>query len=135
MSQTHLGALVRLTPPEEDGIFWTAEQSEVARALPPPGPGAPRSRHEIDWSFGPVTVTGYVDTDTWEIGVTVSVVGISLGTIYGNLQDGVGIKVDLFVAKGEIKFYLKNGSELWVHLDLKIIFDGSFDGDYKIIGF
>jgi hypothetical protein len=63
------------------------------------------------------------------------VVGINLGTIYGNLKDGVGVKIDIFVAKGSLKFYLKNGNELWIHVDIKVTFDGSFDGDYKIITF
>lgn len=62
-------------------------------------------------------------------------VGINLGNIYGNLKDGVGLKVDLFVVSGEIKFYLKNGNELWVHLDLKVKFDGHYEGDYKILSF
>lgn len=61
--------------------------------------------------------------------------GIDLGTIHGNLKDGVVLKVNIFVAKGEIRFYLKNGNELWVSLSLKIKFDGSFEGDYKIISF
>jgi hypothetical protein len=62
-------------------------------------------------------------------------VGISLGTIYGNLKDGVGVNVDLWVASGSLRFYLKNGNELWIHVDIKISFDGSFSGDYKIISF
>ena len=61
--------------------------------------------------------------------------GISLGTIYGNLKDGVGVNVDLWVASGSLRFYLKNGNELWIHLDIKVSFDGSFSGDYKIISF
>ena len=80
-------------------------------------------------------ITGYVDTDTYEIGVDISVLGIHLGNIYGNLKDGVGVDVDLLLAKGSIKLYLKNGNELWVNLSLKITFDGSFQGDYKIITF
>lgn len=61
------------------------------------------------------------------------VAGISLGNLYGQLQDGVGVKVDLLVVKGEIKFYLKNGNELWTYLDISISFDGSYNGDYKIV--
>ena len=78
-------------------------------------------------------VEGYVDLSTLEIGVSVSVAGVNLGDIYGNLQDGVGVKIDLFVAKGEIKFYLKNGNEIWVHVSVQITFDGSYEGDYKIV--
>jgi hypothetical protein len=63
----------------------------------------------------------------------VSILGINVGNIFGNLKDGVGVKVDLFLAKGSIKIYLKNGNEVWVHLDIKVKFDGSFDGDYKIL--
>lgn len=62
-----------------------------------------------------------------------SILGINVGNIFGNLKDGVGVKVDLFLAKGSIKIYLKNGNEVWVHLDIKVKFDGSFDGDYKIL--
>lgn len=62
-----------------------------------------------------------------------SILGINIGNIFGNLKDGVGVKVDLFLAKGSINIYLKNGNEVWVHLDVKVKFDGSFDGDYKIL--
>ena len=80
-------------------------------------------------------VSGYVDTDTFEMAASVSIAGINIGNVYGSLKDGIGIKIDLFIAKGEIRFYLKNGNELWVHVDIKITFDGSFDGDYKIFSF
>jgi hypothetical protein len=80
-------------------------------------------------------ITGYVDTNTFEIGVSISIVGINVGNIFGNLKDGVGLDINLFVAKGSIRLYLKNGNELWVHLDVSVTFDGSFSGDYKIISF
>ncbi len=78
-------------------------------------------------------VVGYVDTDTFEIGVSVTVVGVNVGNVYGNLKEGIVLKIDLFVVKGEIRFYLKNGNEVWIGLDIKVTFDGSFSGDYKII--
>ncbi|KAL4728763.1 hypothetical protein ACLX1H_003162 [Fusarium chlamydosporum] len=112
----NVGAIVSLTPPEEGDNIWEAKQVNLARSLPP---GNVQGRHEIDWSFGPIKITGYLDTDTYEIGVSISIVGINVGNIFGNLKDGVGLKVDLFVAKGEVKLYLKNGNELWVHLDIK----------------
>lgn len=123
-----LGAVVDLV--QNDAGQYKAVQKSLSVGQPPRDV---QGRHSIDWSFGPVKVEGYVDTDSLEIGVLVSVVGISLGNLYGNLKDGVGVDVDLFVASGSIKFYLKNGNEVWVHLDIKIRFDGSFEGDYKII--
>ena len=74
-----------------------------------------------------------MDVDLLELGVNVSVVGISLGQLYGHLQDGVAVDVDLFAAKGSIRFYLRNGHELWVNLNLNITFDGSYDGDYLVV--
>ena len=62
-----------------------------------------------------------------------SVLGIKLGSFYGNLKDGLVINIDLFLAKGSIKFYLKNGNELWVRVDLDVKFDGSFHQDAKIL--
>lgn len=61
--------------------------------------------------------------------------GISLGTVSGNLKDGIEVKVDLFVVKGALKFYLKNGNELWINVSLKVIIDGEYNGDFKIISF
>ena len=62
-----------------------------------------------------------------------SIAGVGVGAVYGNLKDGIRLNLDLFSAKGEIVFYLKNGNELWTHLDIKIRFDGNFAGDYKIL--
>jgi hypothetical protein len=59
--------------------------------------------------------------------------GISLGNIYGDLRDGSSLKIDLFHATGSLRFYLKNGNEFWTGLDIKVKFNGSFEGDYKII--
>ncbi|KAJ0159799.1 hypothetical protein CTA2_9092 [Colletotrichum tanaceti] len=130
MAEENVGAVVALSPPAEGDNIWEAKQVEVASNLPP---GDGQGRISIDWSFGPVKVTGYVDTDTFEIGLTVSIAGITVGDIFGNLKDGVGLKIDLLAAKGEIRFYLKNGNEVWIHLDVKIVFDGHYEGDYKIV--
>jgi len=72
-------------------------------------------------------------TETWEIGVEIYVVGIKIGNFFGNVKRGLVIKVNLFVAKGEVRFYLKNGKEVWVHIDLKLTFDGSFSTDVKLL--
>jgi hypothetical protein len=62
-----------------------------------------------------------------------------LGTFYGNLKEGLVIEFHLFVAKGWIRFYLKDGAdgkkELWVAYHVKVLFDGTFDGDEKILSF
>ena len=70
--------------------------------------------------------------DKREIGVDVSVVGISLGKIAGSLDEGVYVDVNLFVAKGSLKFYLKDGNDLWLHVNLSITFDGTYEDDYNI---
>lgn len=62
-----------------------------------------------------------------------SVLGIKLGSFYGNLKDGLAINIDLFLVKGSIKFYLKNGNELWVRVDVEVRFDGGFHEDAKIL--
>ncbi|PMD19209.1 hypothetical protein NA56DRAFT_205734 [Hyaloscypha hepaticicola] len=133
-ADTNLGALVSLTAPKDGGNTWTAKQIETVTNTPP-APGVPNAQVPISWSLGPIKLSGYVDTSSFAISVNISIVGISLGTIYGNLKDGVGVNVDLWVASGSLRFYLKNGNELWIHVDIKISFDGSFSGDYKIISF
>ena len=77
-----------------------------------------------------------MDPERSEIGVVVSILGISLGNVYGLLKDGIGIKVDLSYAKGSISLYLKNGNEIWVKLDnVQITFDGTYEGNYKVLAF
>jgi hypothetical protein len=88
----------------------------------------------IQWYLGPIATTGSIDTSTLAFNVSASIVGIALGdTIQGNLKDGVTIDFNLFVASGELKYYLKNGNEVWTHVDVKVRFDGSFFGDYKLL--
>jgi hypothetical protein len=55
-------------------------------------------------------VTGYVDTSTLEIGVEVNVFGAKIFNLFGNLTDGVVGRINLFLAKGEIRFDLQNGN-------------------------
>ncbi|SPJ81873.1 uncharacterized protein FTOL_09278 [Fusarium torulosum] len=134
MSSTdqNVGAIISLKPPAKGDNIWEAKQVDIARSLPP---GDIQGRQKIEWGFGPIKITGYIDTNTYEIGVSISVAGINVGNIFGNLKDSVGLKVDLFVAKGEIRLYLKHGNEIWVHLDIKITFDGTFSGEFKILSF
>lgn len=64
--------------------------------------------------------------------MNITVLGISLGNIYGSLEKGVGVTIDLYLASGEIKLYLKNGNEVWIHYDVKVKFDGEYQGDKEI---
>ncbi|ETS78419.1 hypothetical protein PFICI_10481 [Pestalotiopsis fici W106-1] len=125
-----VGAVIKLLPPSGDGYLWEATQVTQISNLPP---GDVYARESIDWSMGPIKVSGYLDTSTYEIGVSVTVVGVNVGNIFGNLKDGVGLEMNLTAADGEVRFYLKNGYEMWIHYDFSITFDdGNYDGDYKI---
>ncbi|KMK63310.1 hypothetical protein Y699_04140 [Aspergillus fumigatus Z5] len=120
----------------EAGIF-SATQISDAEAVSSALQVAPKPDVRINFGplsfFGIVTVSGYVDTSTYEASISVSVIGINIGTLSGNLHDGITLKVNLIAVKGELRFYLKNGNELWLHVDLKVVFDGSYNDDVKII--
>jgi hypothetical protein len=76
-------------------------------------------------------MTGFVDSQTWDAGVEKSVLGIKLGTFYGNLQQGLSVNVDIFLAKGQIKLYLK-GAQVWTTINLSVQFNGTFQKDVCI---
>lgn len=55
--------------------------------------------------------------------------------MFGNLHEGVGLDVDLLMADGKIRLYLKGENEVWINLGVSITFDGTYSGDYKIASF
>ncbi|KAH7345794.1 hypothetical protein BKA66DRAFT_478798 [Pyrenochaeta sp. MPI-SDFR-AT-0127] len=120
------GAILSIT--EKDGEY-SVTQVPLETALPKP---VPASRHEINFNFGPARLTGYVVTETWEIGVEIYVFGIRIGNFYGNVKQGLVINVDIFLAKGKIKFYLKNNKEVWVEIGLNVRFDGSYNTNVRL---
>lgn len=86
------------------------------------------------WSLVATQVTGYLNNEDLSVGVGVSVVGINLGPVYGNVKDGIGLNADLFVVRGEIRFHQKNQNAFWVYLKVDT-FNGRFEGEYKILDF
>ncbi|KAI1076665.1 hypothetical protein F5B20DRAFT_584085 [Whalleya microplaca] len=129
-NEQNIGAVVELIPPKEGSTEWVAKQIDVARNLPP---GDPESHKDFHWNYAIFEIQGWVDVSSLAIFATVSVLGINIGTINGNLNDGVSIKVDLKAASGEIRLFLKNGHELWVGVDVKVIFGQHYHGEWKII--
>ena len=63
-----------------------------------------------------------------------SILGISFGSFYGSFDNGVELGVDLFLAKGSVRFYIR-GSELRVRTDVNFTFGGGFHEDDLIISF
>ncbi|KAJ9309129.1 hypothetical protein DTO217A2_1498 [Paecilomyces variotii] len=123
-----LGAAVQVTAPNEDDTQWKIEQTEVGKNL-----YTPYGVAELDWALGPTRISGYVDTSTYDIRIDPVFNGIYVGAITGSLKDGMAIQFNLFTTQGITRIYLKNGNEVWINLDQKIRFDGSFQGDYKIL--
>ncbi|KAI5919521.1 hypothetical protein F4810DRAFT_714455 [Camillea tinctor] len=133
VTQNYLHSVVRFKRQYKnngDGV-WTATQTDLGTKPPPIG--TPNRRIDFDWGIGPIKVTGYVDLDSFQASLTLEVAGINLGTISGDLKKGIKLNFETFVASGWVRFYIKNGNELWVEYHVKIIFDGTFDGDHKII--
>ncbi|KAJ9292977.1 hypothetical protein DTO271G3_8275 [Paecilomyces variotii] len=122
------GATVQLSCNDDD--VWTVEQTQVDKDL-----SLPDDAVQFEWSFGPNSITGYVDTSTLDIRIDPIFNGIYAGAVTGSLKDGVSIRINLFTMKGSTKFYLRNGNELWIRLDQYITFNGSYQNDYKVLAF
>ncbi|KAF7593217.1 hypothetical protein BBP40_011847 [Aspergillus hancockii] len=114
---------------------FTATQVPTVNSLPEVSAASVQAAQSFELPFGPIKLIGYVNPDNWEIGVRVEIFGAHILNIYGNLKDGVVGKIDLFLAKGEIRFYLKNGKEVWVHIKVEVTFDGKYEEDIKLISF
>ncbi|GIJ90101.1 hypothetical protein Asppvi_009051 [Aspergillus pseudoviridinutans] len=128
-------AYVDLTSPDDGDNEWSAEQTEAAAEL-----SVPDDAVEFNWSFGPISASQRPtalpkNTSSYDMTCTPAIGGIYVGIVNGNLKDGVGLRINLYNFKGALRWYLKNGNELWIHHDVKVIFDGYFEGDRKIITF
>ena len=65
------------------------------------------------------------------VGIEIQLFGISLGTLYGNLKEGLVIKIDVIAAKGEVKLYLEDNA-VWISITLKPLWGSDIDIDQKI---
>jgi hypothetical protein len=84
----------------------------------------------------PNKVEGYVDTGKLEIGVVVYVLGVNLDQFYGNLTEGLIVKLNLFIIQGEIKLYLqdvKEVKEVWIKVNANVLGIGLTNLDQKVI--
>ncbi|KAE8414803.1 hypothetical protein BDV36DRAFT_298638 [Aspergillus pseudocaelatus] len=127
MSRVHAGTIVHVKD-QGLGSFHVTQPKEFF-AEPP----SDDTRIPIDFSWEIITIKGYIDLTTGIISLTVSILGIDLGTFTGSLKDGIEIKVDLWVVSGSLKFYV-DGSCLYLDVHAKVRFDGSYDQDHiKII--
>ncbi|RAH67548.1 uncharacterized protein BO66DRAFT_430538 [Aspergillus aculeatinus CBS 121060] len=88
---------------------------------------------KINWSYGPVKVLGYVNPKKFAIRVQVSVFGAKLLNLTGDLRRGICAKINIKFAKGSICFFLKNGKEVWVKLDLKATVGGHYKKEAKLL--
>ncbi|QRD93387.1 hypothetical protein F9C07_2285633 [Aspergillus flavus] len=120
---------------KKDGhpTVFNAKQIPTVNSLPIAPPVDSRAVHEVDFSFGPAKIVGYIDTSTLEVGIRLEVFGAHILNLFGNLNDGVVGRIDLFLAKGEVRLYLKNGNEVWFHYDVSVRFDGHFKDDIKLL--
>ena len=73
-----------------------------------------------------------MDSTNFGIGIEVTLFGISLGTFYGNLKDGLGININVIAAKGSINISL-DGTAVMLHLVLTPIWGNGIDVTQKLI--
>ena len=132
--------------------IYTVTQAQGGSNLPPSSHLAAlgadvNGQHGIDFGIGPISVstetpeqntapnreqlTGYVDTTNYGIGVEIKLFGISLGSFYGNLKEGLGISIDVIAAKGKVNLYLKDNA-VWVNIQLTPIWGSGINIDQKL---
>ncbi|WP_280445621.1 hypothetical protein [Nocardia brasiliensis] len=124
------GALVDVNEPSSGpgGRMFKVTQQKLEVQIP-------ETKQAIQWAYGPLVVEGYLNPDTLDIAVALSVLGITAGPLSGNLSDGLGADLNLDQAKGNVRFYHKNGNEVWARVAIAVTFAGSFENDMKMLAF
>lgn len=77
-------------------------------------------------------IEGYIDTNM-EVGVTLTVFGMEIGHFYGNLTDGLVIRLNLLFIDGTVKLYLQNVKEVWLKVDVNVMGYGMITSDQKVL--
>ena len=72
-----------------------------------------------------------MDISNFGAGVELTLFGISLGSFYGNLKDGLGVSIDVIAAKGGVKIYLKDDA-VGVNVQLTPIWGSGINIEQKI---
>ncbi|KAE8395888.1 hypothetical protein BDV23DRAFT_178453 [Aspergillus alliaceus] len=125
-----VGAIVTLSQ-GKDGNYDVGQVGEDLLKAPGRDVG---DRKPISWDLGPHSGTGWVDTETLDIGVTVSIWGISIGTFYGNMGNlGLKVNVNLTGATGWVMFYSKNRTTAWVRISLDLKAFGDYMDDFQTL--
>jgi hypothetical protein len=66
----------------------------------------------------------------------VYVLGVNLGQFYGNLTEGLVIKLNLFIIQGEIKLYLQDGAkgkDVWIKVNVNVLGIGPIDLNQMVV--
>jgi hypothetical protein len=63
---------------------------------------------------------GYIVTDTSEIGIEISILGIRIGGFYGSAQEGLTISIALFIVSGSVTFYLRDAMARGLSKELRV---------------
>ncbi|CAF9923831.1 MAG: hypothetical protein HETSPECPRED_005432 [Heterodermia speciosa] len=116
--------------------LYTVTQAPGGSNLPPASHLAAlganiNNHHGIDFGIGPIILSGYVDISNFGAGVELTLFGISLGSFYGNLKDGLGVSIDVIAAKGGVKIYLKDDA-VGVNVQLTPIWGSGINIEQKI---
>ncbi|OCL11912.1 hypothetical protein AOQ84DRAFT_361099 [Glonium stellatum] len=113
---------------DADGKFALHTPRMYAAAV-----GTPETRIAVAFSEGPLTVNGYVDKTTFEIGAELSILGIDLGVLSGNLNKGLNLYVHLAAVAGMVNLKSRENPvglqraggrshQVWASVNLTILF-------------
>ncbi|GAD95696.1 conserved hypothetical protein [Paecilomyces variotii No. 5] len=92
-------------------------------------------RIKIDINIFTIRVAGYLVKSTHEIGVEIYVFTNKLGNFFGNVRDNLVIEGNTYLWRGNIKFYVKNGHELWIEYDIASPYMNKSEGNKQILHF
>jgi|SRR5437016_11383202 len=87
--------------------------------------------HSIHFSILTIIGIDLEYCDDFSAQACISILGVDIGCVKGNLKDGIYINVSSFIAHGHLRIYLKDTC-VRLEYDLSITFDGSPSGDVQL---
>ncbi|KAL7933974.1 hypothetical protein V8C35DRAFT_302911 [Trichoderma chlorosporum] len=93
---------------------WQIIETKIAIALPIQG----NNEQSFEWSRAVFKLKGRINTSTYMLFLEGFVFGSSVGSLNGDIRNGIHVDINHMMASGTADFSLRNNNEIWLNANV-----------------